>query len=41
VIVNTLCFLYTTGEKVCMEIAQRNDGTYRYVSDDDVESMGR
>ena len=41
VVVNTLCFLYTVGEPICMKIAQRNGGAYRYVSDEDVQSMGR
>ena len=41
VTVNTICFLYDqpVAERILMEIASRNDGKYRYVGPDDLESL--
>lgn len=33
VTVNTICFLYTTGEKILMDIAAENGGTYKYIDE--------
>lgn len=33
VTVNTICFLYTTGEKILMNIAAENGGTYKYIDE--------
>jgi len=34
--INTICFIYTTGEPLLMQIAHENNGTYRFVGADDV-----
>ncbi|MBN2582596.1 MAG: VWA domain-containing protein, partial [Planctomycetes bacterium] len=39
VTVNTVCFLYSNGEPMLKEIAQDNNGTYRYVSEDDLSNL--
>ena len=39
--VNTVCFLYASGEMLLKEIARRNGGTYKYVSEDDLERIGK
>jgi DNA-directed RNA polymerase subunit RPC12/RpoP len=37
--INTVCFMYVQAEKLLMEIASRNGGTYRYISPDDVATL--
>ncbi len=41
VTVNTICFLYDqpVAERILMEIAGRNNGEYKYVGQDDLESL--
>ncbi|NIA21841.1 MAG: VWA domain-containing protein, partial [Anaerolineaceae bacterium] len=39
VTVNTICFIYSNGEAILMEIANKNDGTYKYVGEDDLQSL--
>ena len=41
VTVNTICFLYDqpVAEGILMEIASRNNGKYKYVGEDDLESL--
>ena len=39
--VHTFCFVYTAGEAVMREIAEKNGGAYKYISEDDLESLGR
>jgi phage FluMu protein Com len=41
VTVHTLCFIYTGGEPILQIIAQRNNGTYKYIGENDLESLGR
>lgn len=41
VTVNTICFIYTGGEAILQQIAQQNDGTYKYVAETDLENLGR
>ena len=41
VVVNTVCFIYSNGEKLLKEIAKRNGGTYKYVGQEELESMER
>ena len=37
--VNTVCFIYTAGEFLLQEIAKRNNGAYRYVSEVDLDRI--
>jgi len=39
VTVNTICFIYSNGEAILMEIAGKNNGTYKYVGEDDLQSL--
>ena len=39
--VHTLCFIYTSGEAILQEIAQHNDGEYKYIGEDDLDALGR
>lgn len=39
--VNTVCFIYTPGAHILMDIAQRNSGSYRYVGEEDLDALGR
>ncbi|MBN2584176.1 MAG: VWA domain-containing protein [Planctomycetes bacterium] len=39
VTVNTICFIYSNGEPILMEIANKNNGTYKYVGEDDLNSL--
>jgi hypothetical protein len=39
VAVHTFCFLYSQGEAILQEIAKKNGGTYRYVSDVDLQNL--
>ncbi len=41
VTVNTICFLYTTGEELCMKIADDNNGSYKYVDQNWIRASGR
>lgn len=41
VTVHTFCFIYTGGEAILQEIAQRNGGEYKYIGEDDLEALGR
>lgn len=41
VTVHTFCFIYTSGEAVLQEIAQRNDGEYKYIGEGDLQNLGR
>jgi len=41
VTVHTFCFIYTGGEAILQQIAQRNDGEYKYIGEDDLETLGR
>jgi phage FluMu protein Com len=38
--VNTLCFIYTAGERILQTIADRNGGTYRFIGESDLEKVG-
>ncbi len=37
--VNTICFLYRTGEELAMKIAAQNDGQYKYIDMDWIKRM--
>jgi len=39
VTVHTLCFIYTSGEPILQEIAKRNNGTYKYIGENDLEGL--
>jgi phage FluMu protein Com len=39
--VHTFCFIYTGGEAILQQIAKNNDGEYKYIGEDDLESLGR
>lgn len=41
VAVNTISFIYRTGEEVLRQIAGQNKGTYRFVSEDELASLRR
>jgi hypothetical protein len=38
--VHTLCFLYSQGEPILQEIALKNNGKYKYISDVDLQGLG-
>jgi len=40
VAVNTICFIYSNGQAILKEIANKNNGTYKYVGEDDLQSLG-
>ena len=39
VTVHTLCFIYTGGEPILQEIAKHNNGTYKYIGENDLEGL--
>ena len=40
VTVNTICFLYTMGEELCIKIAGQNNGVYKYIGQEWIKSLG-
>jgi hypothetical protein len=40
VTVNTICFVYSSGEALLQKIAQQNNGVYKFVGEDDLQSLG-
>lgn len=41
VTVNTICFIYSNGEALLQQIAQKNNGSYKYVAEDDLQTLGQ
>ncbi|NIA14040.1 MAG: hypothetical protein GWP08_08160 [Nitrospiraceae bacterium] len=41
VTVHTFCYIYTGGEAILQQIAKNNGGVYKYIGEDDLESLGR
>lgn len=39
--VNTFCFIYTGSQQMMQQIAEENGGSYKYIGEDDLESLGR
>ena len=39
--VNTYCFIYRSGEWLCQEIARRNEGQYKFIGEDSLDTAGR
>jgi len=39
--VHTICFLYKTGEEILKQIAADSGGTYKFVSEADLEKLGQ